>query len=194
MVAPESGENSKGVLHNFDIGRQGLKGLLYVGGVVVQEGAFVVDEDKHLDVSVGRALQQQVQPLLPVPAEWAHELKLWGDVPARDHELGLRSLDALGDGLEVVFAIDDEVHAVLVLPDSREALEPILRMHQRLVLRQPREVQKFEEVFGVLGIQQQLAVVGLDHDAQLIAGLLLPLDDPEAVAEGQKLLGLFAVG
>jgi hypothetical protein len=55
-------------------------------------------------------------------------------------------------------------------------------------------VQKFEEVFGVLGIQQQLAVVGLDHDAQLIAGLLLPLDDPEAVAEGQKLLGLFAVG
>lgn len=160
----------------------------------MQEGALIVDEDKHLDASVGCALQQQVQSLLSVLAEGAHELKLWGDVPAGDHELGLRALDALGDCLEVVFAVDDEMHAVFVLSNSREALEPVLRMHQRFILRHPREVHKFEELLGALGAQQELAVVGLDHDAQLIAGLLLPLEYPEAVAEGQKLLGFLAVG
>ena len=47
---------------NFDIGRKQLKSLLSIGGIVSEEGAFVVNKDEDFNSSVGCPLQHFVQP------------------------------------------------------------------------------------------------------------------------------------
>ena len=63
-------------------------------------------------------------------------------------------LDALSHGLEIILTVDDKVHAILILPYPGEAAKTVFSMHKHLILRLSGKVQKLEEVFGILSIEE----------------------------------------
>lgn len=82
---------------------------------------------------------------------------------------------------------------MVALPYRGEAIISVFCLRKRLPLALSDEVEELEKLEGCRRVEEELAVVGLQPDAELVASILLALEELEASPEGQVLLGLLVL-